>query len=72
MILGRIRSIFGQKSALPKLLKNAIVLYLYSVFNAYVTVLNVPNDRMTHPCKKGKLLIPPHALNCKHKDVQVT
>jgi hypothetical protein len=20
------------------------------VFNAYLTVLNVPNDRMTHPC----------------------
>jgi hypothetical protein len=40
---------FGQKLALPKLLKNTIVLYAYSVLNAYFTVLNVPNYRMTHP-----------------------
>jgi len=26
-----------------------LVLYAYSVFNPYFTVLNVPNDRMTHP-----------------------
>jgi hypothetical protein len=45
-----LRSILGQKSALPKLLINTIVLYAYSVFNAYFTELNVPNDRMTHPC----------------------
>ena len=49
VILGRIESILGQKSALPKLLKNTIVLCTYSVSNAYFTVLNVPNDRMTHP-----------------------
>ena len=51
VILGRIRSILGQKSALPNLLKYTIVLYAYSVFNVYFTVLNVPNDRMTRPCK---------------------
>jgi len=47
--LGGIGSILGQKSALPKFLKNTIVSYAYSVFNACFTVLNVPNDRMTHP-----------------------
>jgi len=47
--LGQIGFILGQKSALPKLLKNTIILYAYSVFNAYFTVLNVPNDHMTHP-----------------------
>jgi len=51
VILGRIGSILGQKSALPKLLKNTIVLYAFSVFNAYFTVSNAPNDRMTHPWK---------------------
>jgi len=50
VILGRIGSVLGQKSALPILLKNTVVLYAYSVFNAYFTVLNVPNDRMTHAC----------------------
>jgi hypothetical protein len=49
VILGRIRSILGQKLALSKLLQNTIVLYAYSVFNAYLTILNIPNDRMTHP-----------------------
>ena len=49
VVLGRIGSIFGQKSALPKLLKNTVVLYAYSVFDAHFSVLNVPNDRMTHP-----------------------
>jgi len=56
---------FGSKTGTPKLLKNTIVLYAYLVFYAYLiicvshytrilyftyfTVLNVPNDRMTHP-----------------------
>ena len=57
LILGRIRSILGQKSALPKLLTNTVVLYAYSVFNAYFTVLNVPNDRMTHPWGTGYICI---------------
>jgi len=47
----------GQKSALPKLLTNTVVLYAYSVFNAYFTVLNVPNDRMTHPWGTGYICI---------------
>jgi hypothetical protein len=49
VILGRMGSILGQNLALPKLLKNTVVLYAYYVFNAYFTVFNVPNDRMTHP-----------------------
>jgi len=48
VILGRIGSILGQNSALPTLLKNMIVLYVFFVFSTYFTVLNVPNDRMTH------------------------
>jgi len=44
VVLGRIGSIFGQKPALPELLENTIVIYAYSVYNAYFTVLNVPND----------------------------
>jgi hypothetical protein len=49
LILGRIGPISGLKSALPKLLKYTIELHAYFVLHAYFTVLNVPNDRITHP-----------------------
>jgi hypothetical protein len=32
--MGRIGSVLGQKSALPKLLKSMVVIYVYSVFIA--------------------------------------
>jgi hypothetical protein len=47
VILGRIGSILGQESALPNCIKYGTVLYAY--FNAYFTVLNVSEVRMTHP-----------------------
>jgi len=49
VILGRIGSILGQKSALPNCIKYGTVLYAYCVFKAYSTVLNVSEVRMTHP-----------------------
>jgi len=45
VILGRVGSILGQKSALTKLLKT--VLYASCVFNAYFTILNVSEVRMS-------------------------
>jgi hypothetical protein len=50
VILGHVRSILSQLSALPKLLTDTIVLYAYCVFNAYFTILNLTNDHMKHPC----------------------
>jgi len=50
VILGQFGSTLVRKSALPKLLEFAIVLYAHCLFNPYFTVLNVPNDRMKHPC----------------------
>jgi len=70
VILGRIGSILGQKSALPKLLKNTIVLYAYFVFNAYFIVLNVPKDRMTYPrsvCMLGHEAFMSH-VSCPKND----
>ena len=52
MTLGRFGPIFGQKSALPKCFKyvlSTIVSYVFFVYNTYLIVLDVPNDRMTHP-----------------------
>ena len=48
VILGRIGSNLGQ------VFKNMIVLYVPFVFGTCFTVLNVPSDRMTHPCSHFK------------------